>query len=585
MHEDNAVEFEHVRVRYPGQGKDALRDISLSISAGEYVCILGGNGSGKSTLISLVNNLISPAAGGVRILGQDVSTETGALYARTRTATVFQNPDDQMVASVVEEDVAFGPENARVPSPEIRTRVDRALDAVDMRAWALADPADLSGGQKQRVAIAGALALQPDILLLDEPSAMLDTQGRAALRSIAQNAHKAGATILHITHFMEDALGATRAIVLDQGQVVFDAAPRELFSSWDRLARLGLEAPHALRLAHALNEAGAELPLTASVRELARAVAADWHVTEGPVAKAPAAAEHAAAVSIQGVDFSYASAASPRRARRRGWPKPKSASPLALANVSATAPAGGITAIIGATGSGKSTLAELICALKVPAAGRIVAAGIDTQDMGRRRELRHRVGWIAQLPERQLFAASVEEDVSFGPRNLLPEQDARELTVRALAQVGLPTDDEFLARSPFSLSGGQQRACAIAGVIATRPDIVVMDEPMAGLDPQGRERMRALMERLRDQARTIVLITHDMMDVAELADHVIALSHGRVALTGTPEDVLASPTLPKELGRPFTLEFAALLDGLGCPLERPAVTMNELVEELIFHVR
>lgn len=530
------IQLTHVHLAYPGSQTEALSDVSCSIPTGQHVCILGGNGSGKSTLLQLVNVLALPTSGAVHVAGIDTREPGRALEIRSRTASVFQHPEDQMVTSIVADDVAFGPENLRIAQPEIASRVDAALAAVGMKDRARSDPSDLSGGQVQRVAIAGALAMEPDILLLDEPCAMLDVEGRESVRAIIRNLRARGMTILHVTHFMEDAQEADRAIVLKRGRVAFDGTPSALFSQPDLVNELGLEMPGSR------SEAGAQ------GSDVATGVAAPGiAIPDAPVDPS---------LVFEHVSFSYERAANPRkRTRRRALfgsrgavdaPRSERAGkaavqkhPLAVEDLSFEARPGTITALIGHTGSGKSTTAELACALKLPTAGAVRVGGIDTADLARRRELRGLVGYVAQLPERQLFAETVLDDVAFGPRNLgLAAREVEARVHEALRSVNLAPTDALLTSSPFALSGGQQRSVALAGVLAMKQPILVLDEPMAGLDPAGRAHVRALLKQLRRQGTTLLMVTHSMEDVAELADQVIALDGGRRvdgrALTARP---------------------------------------------------
>ena len=519
------IQLTHVHLAYPGSQTEALSDVSLSIPTGQHVCILGGNGSGKSTLLQLVNVLALPTSGAVHVAGIDTREPGRALEIRSRTASVFQHPEDQMVTSIVADDVAFGPENLCVAQPKIASRVDAALAAVGMKDRARSDPSDLSGGQVQRVAIAGALAMEPDILLLDEPCAMLDVEGRESVRTIIRNLRARGMTILHVTHFMEDAQEADRAIVLKRGRVAFDGTPSALFSQPDLVNELGLEMP------------GGRSETGAQGNDVATDVAA-------PGIAIPDASVDPSLV-FEHVSFSYERAANPRKRTRRralfGSRGTVDASrseragkaavqkhPLAVEDLSFEARPGTITALIGHTGSGKSTTAELACALKLPTAGAVRVGGIDTADLARRRELRGLVGYVAQLPERQLFAETVFDDVAFGPRNLgLVPREVEARVHEALRSVNLAPTDALLTSSPFALSGGQQRSVALAGVLAMKQPILVLDEPMAGLDPAGRAHVRALLKQLRRQGTTLLMVTHSMEDVAELADQVIALDGGR----------------------------------------------------------
>lgn len=251
--------FEDVSYSYDGE-VDVLRHVNLSIERGEYVVILGHNGSGKSTLARCINALIVPDSGSVTVAGLSSSDPDDQLEIRRHAGMVFQNPDNQMVTSVVADDVAFGPENLGIPQPEIVTRVDAALEAVAMSRFAAADPSELSGGQKQRVSIAGMLAMHPDILVLDEPCAMLDPRGRRGVRRVMRKLNDDGITIVHITHFMDDALEADRVLVMEAGQVVLSGTPDEVFTHADRLRELGLEQPFAMQLAERLRALGIDVP-------------------------------------------------------------------------------------------------------------------------------------------------------------------------------------------------------------------------------------------------------------------------------------------------------------------------------------
>ena len=263
MNEDILISLDNVRFSYPDAAAEALAGVSLSIHAGEHVCILGGNGSGKSTLAQMLNALLVPSAGTVRVLGLDSAASEDAPAIRRQVAMVFQHPEDQMVTSIAADDVAFGPENLGVSAPQIAARVDNALEAVGMARLAHADPADLSGGQKQRIAIAGALAMEPRILVLDEPCAMLDAEGHRAIQGIIHSLARRGITIVHITHFMDDALKADRVIVMERGRVALEGTPEQVFQQQETAQQLGLELPFRLQLAGRLRAAGRDVPPTA----------------------------------------------------------------------------------------------------------------------------------------------------------------------------------------------------------------------------------------------------------------------------------------------------------------------------------
>ena len=261
----------------------ALEDVTLSIEKGSFVVVLGHNGSGKSTLAKHFNAVLLPSGGAVYVEGMNTQDEDLLLEIRRRVGMVFQNPDNQIVANVVEEDVAFAPENLGVPTAEIRRRVDDALAAVGMTEFARHAPHLLSGGQKQRVAIAGVIAMEPECIVLDEATAMLDPAGR---REVLDTVHRLnrqrGITVVHITHHMSEAEDADRVIVMNDGVVAMDGMPRDIFSRVEELRSLGLAAPDTVELLHRLNGHGMSLPLTAiTVDECARAIFQALHGAEG----------------------------------------------------------------------------------------------------------------------------------------------------------------------------------------------------------------------------------------------------------------------------------------------------------------
>ena len=526
------VRLDHVTLRY-GDSL-ALDDVTLEVCRGERVCVLGANGSGKSTLASVICGLLAPDEGDVELAGHVVCTggvPDLAAYrdARRQLGLVFQNPDDQIVTSVVADDVAFGPENLGVPRAQIAARVARELRRVAMEKYAHADPSRLSGGQRQRVCIAGALAMEPAVLVLDEPSSLLDVRGRAAIMRVMGRLAAAGATLVHVTHFMDEALAADRVIVMQHGRMALEGTPDEVFASKNAqvIEALGLEMPFEARLAAAL-----------------RADAADGKVAAvaGPSGEKPAASVPAAeppAILARDLGFSYGPDAQ------------------ALDGVSLEVPVRATTAIVGQTGSGKSTLLRLLCGLEAADAGSLTVCGINAATKRGRRQIRRAVGYVMQHPERQLFAQTVAEDVAFGPRNQgLSAAEVERRVAHALDLVGL-TDRRDA--SPFELSGGQQRLAAIAGVLAMEPELLVLDEPTAGLDPRGRARLRALMADLAAHGVTLLQVTHSMEDAAR-ADHVVVLDQSHVLAAGTPAEVFCPANEPQltavGLGLPRPLAYA-----------------------------
>ena len=271
-----AVKFENVKFSYREEEDEfAVNGVTLSIEEGQFVAVLGRNGSGKSTLAKMINALLVPTEGSVTVFGLDASDPKNTFEIRKSAGMVFQNPDNQTVASIVEDDVAFGPENIGVPREEIGKRIDFALDAVGMQAYRHATPSRLSGGQKPRIAIAGVLAVMPKIMILDESTAMLDPKGRREVMDVIKKLNKVrGMTVILITHFMDEALEADRAIVMHRGEAVMDGTPEEIFSRADELETYNLTLPRAAYISKKLAEGGMPVKGAFNAEELAEEICA-----------------------------------------------------------------------------------------------------------------------------------------------------------------------------------------------------------------------------------------------------------------------------------------------------------------------
>lgn len=253
------ISFDRVSFTYTSE-EYVLEDISVEIPQGQFVCVLGANGSGKSTFSKLINALLLPDKGRVKVDGLITSDAENTFTIRSKAGSVFQNPDDQIVASLVENDVAFGPENLGIPNPELRERVEAALAQVGLTGFEKRETTTLSGGQKQRVAIAGVLAMEPQILIFDEASAMLDPRGRRGLMRVCKELHAHGMTVIMITHYMEEAAEADRVLVLCEGRIVLDGTPEEVLTQDDELRKLNLDIPFATQLSRLLQDRGIDIP-------------------------------------------------------------------------------------------------------------------------------------------------------------------------------------------------------------------------------------------------------------------------------------------------------------------------------------
>lgn len=601
----------------------AISHLNFTIEEGSFVCVLGHNGSGKSTLAKLFNALQIPTEGCVIISGMDSREEANVFPIREKVGMVFQNPDNQIIASVVEEDVGFGPENIGVPTEEIWKRVADALEAVNMEAYRLKSPNHLSGGQKQRVAIAGTLAMEPKTIVLDEPTAMLDPSGRAeVIRSIRELNQKKGITIILITHYMEETVDADRIILMDQGKLVLDGTPREIFSKVEELKSLRMDVPLITDLAHELRLSG--MPISEGilkeeelVEELLSIFGEDSFM-EG-IEKGQKEEEHSQATSISSEE--KAIEAEIEKETEKDfilkvenlsciYQKGTAMESYALKDIHLSIQRGSFSALIGHTGSGKSTLLQHFNGLIKPEEGEISVhfrknPALILQDKsflfwkGKKRRvekegilsfkeegfdfqgLRFKVGLVFQYPEYQLFEETVFEDVLFGPKNQgLSLEEAKKEAEEALRSMGV--EEALWQKSPFELSGGQKRRVAIAGVLAMEPELLILDEPTAGLDPAGREELFQVIAHLQERyAMTILLVSHSMDDVARYAEEVFVLNQGECIRQGSPEEVFSHKKEMEELGLglPQIRAFLYSLEekGLAFPKKNTVQEAKEMI--------
>lgn len=604
------IECRGVSFSYDG-AVPALDGIDLNIEDGEFFCILGGNGSGKSTFAKHLNALLQPDAGTVCVNGMDASDPELVYDIRSTAGMVFQNPDDQLVATLVEDDVAFGPENLGVESAQIAQRVREALKAVGLVGFERHETHALSGGQKQRVALAGVLAMEPRVLILDEASSMLDPRGRKGLMKACHALHERGMTIVMITHFMEEAAEADRVAVFQAGRVAMLGTPEEILTRADELARLNLDMPASCCLGRALCAKG--VPICAKVREAdmvaevaqayaersrtgiaGRPFASDPRIPDNVSSAIDGADALQPVIEISHLSYSYSLSA---RERRR-WHKRSAAegasnkqalwgndpsSPWALRNVSLTVRRGEFLGLAGHTGSGKSTLIQHLNGLIRPQEGSVYALGLDLSNKKDAAAVKAKVGVVFQYPERQLFAETVAQDVAFGPRNLgLSQAEVACRVASSLARVGLDLATVG-DKSPFELSGGQQRRVAFAGVLATEPEVLVLDEPMAGLDPAARRDFLELIGHLHDEGLTVVMVSHSMDDLANCCDRIVVMNKGAVFAEGTPAQVFAHADELKSigLGVPAAQRMALALAKTGVPLRFDGLyTVESLADEL-----
>lgn len=618
------IRAEQVRFQYKKRDVDGnviateeiLKGVDLTIKKGEFIALLGRNGSGKTTFSKQLNAILRPSEGTVTVDEMGTRDSDKTYEIRQRVGMVFQNPDNQMVAANVEEEVAFGPENLGMESDTIVARVKQALEQVRMWKRRKTAPNHLSGGQKQRIAIAGILAMHPDYIVLDEPTAMLDPKGRKEVMEALQRLNQEQEmTVILITHDMEEAALASRVILLADGQVRFDGTPEKFFGADVLLAEMGMEAPLSYRVRKFIDsDASAEKVGDAREDEAATGKRENlseydksgrkWKQSSGRVDDACVednpeikcvevgdfegkkncqisenteketghltdVSKDQDLLSLQHVSYIY----SPGTAYEK----------VALDDVSLSLGKGEIVGLAGHTGSGKSTMIQLLNGLLKPTGGTVTFEGKDIHAKGYSGNyLRSRVGMVFQYPEHQMICDTVWEDVAFGPdKQGLTEEACKTRVEEALRFVDLP--EKYYQASPLQLSGGQKRRVAIAGVLAMHPEYIILDEPAAGLDAEGKREIFDRIRRMsREQGIGVLLVSHSMEDLAEYADRIIVLDDGKKILDGSPVQVFAERETLETCGLdvPEAGKFADRLRAEGYAIPQTVIREEELLETL-----
>lgn len=555
----------------------AIDEVNLDIEPGQFIAILGHNGSGKSTLAKHMNAILVPSGGTMWVDGKDTKEEENLWDVRQTAGMVFQNPDNQIIGTVVEEDVGFGPENLGVPTEEIWQRVEKSLSAVGMIEYRHHSPNKLSGGQKQRVAIAGVVAMCPKCIVLDEPTAMLDPNGRKeVLRTVEELRKREHVTVILITHYMEEVIGADRVIVMDQGHVVMDGTTREIFSQVELLKKYRLDVPQVTMLAHGLKQRGLDIKegiLTTNELIEALEKAGDWRQNQKKTYVGHAETvvkKENPILKLEHIEYVYSSGTAYEK--------------RALKDINLDIYEGDFVGVIGHTGSGKSTMIQHLNGLMKATSGALYYNGENIYDEKYNlRQLRNNVGLVFQYPEHQLFEIDVLTDVCFGPKNQgLTEEECKKRAIEALELVGL--SEKYYDTSPFDLSGGQKRRVAIAGVLAMRPKVLVLDEPTAGLDPKGRDEILDQIAYLQKERNlTVILVSHSMEDIAKYVDRIVVMNKGRKMYDGEPKEVFAHYKELEKVGlaAPQVTYIMHALSEKGMHVNTEVTTIEEAVDEIM----
>jgi len=511
------ISIENLNYYYPDSNTPALADIDLSISEGEFILLLGPSGCGKSTLVQCLNGIIPKVSGGelegtILVNGKDVKKHK-VHQMSTEVGIVFQNPDAQLFGLTVEEDVAFGPENLGIEREEILKRVNRSLEIVGMAALRERFTFTLSGGEKQRTAIAGNLAMQPNILILDEPTSDLDPKStKEVLETIKRLNRELAITIILIEHKIDEVIHlADRTIVMDKGRIILDGKTCDIFTkNLDQLEDIGLYPPHLIRLSKMLHVKPSYKAILSSLDSIKDSIINP----HDPILLK----NNEPHVEFENVRFSYQDGTE------------------VLTGIDLTLGRGEFIAIIGPNGSGKTTLLSCLIGLIKPDSGLIRINGQDIKNLSVA-ELAQDVGYLFQNPDYQLFADTVWEEVAFGLRTRsMPASEIDHKVASALEMMELT---EYKKRHPHSLSRGERQRLAVASILSVEPDILVLDEPTTGQDRGHLSKFLHKMKKLNHAGKTIILITHDMSIVAAYADRTIIMKEGAILIDDTTRQVFS----------------------------------------------
>lgn len=543
------ITIENLRCRYPETSELALDGISLEIEKGEFIGVIGRNGAGKSTLaqaiVGLVPQFYGGGYGGKIFVSGSLADQTPVAEMCEKVGLVFQNPFNQLSGAkeTVCEEVGFGIENLGVPKREMERRIEDALRRMDMWEYRDRNPFDLSGGQMQRVAIASILVMQPEVIILDEPTSQLDPQGTEEVFRVVDDLAHTGITIIMIEQKIEKlASYCSRILLLDGGcQIAFDT-PGRIFSR-DDLAEHGVQAPACTRICQAK---GVHLPdgtFPATLPEAARLLAG-LPEGEGGISREEALAGRGAQAGetvfdVRDLSFCYTKGTDIFRKLN-----------LSLQRVP--------TAIIGQNGAGKTTLVKILKGLLHPVSGSVLYGG---EDIGKKTVamLAGKVGYVFQNPDDQIFKYRVIDEVMFGPMNIgMSKEEARSQALRALQLVQL---QDLADKNPYDLELYERKMVAIASVLAMNTDVLILDEPTIAQDLRGRQVIGSIIRQLTAEGKLVLAILHDMDFVAKYFDRVVVMAHGRVLADGTPAYVFLQDEALRQarVQKPYVLELARQL--------------------------
>lgn len=563
------IRVEDLSYRYGPTDPLVLKDICFEIEAGEFVAIMGPSGAGKTTLCLALNGIIPNFFGGnfygkVSVFGND-TIEMSVTQLAQNIGMVLQDPEMQLVTNSVEDEVAFGLENIKVPREEIRVRIDEALEIVRLTGYEKKHPNTLSGGQKQRLAIAAALALRPKVMVLDEPTSQLDPIGMEEVFSVIRDLNQRyQITVILVTHDSERvAEYADRVLLMDDGQVLSDCRPSEFFQGIVQREVKGIRLPQVTEFYAGIDKGAGFTNLPVTLSKAIEGLDKVWKDYRfSPVIYQSNHVEKAALgeslISAKDIHYTYPDGTE------------------ALTGVSLDIHAGEAVAIIGQNGGGKSTLVKHFVRLLKQTSGELKIFGQDA-DIYSVSELAQRIGFVYQNPDAQMFCKSVEEEVAFGPINQLDDEEEVKRRVKAaLADMDL---EQFKDEHPLALSKGDRERVAVAAILAMDPEVIIFDEPTTGQDKLGSQHIIEAIDRLHKQGRTVVIITHHLHLLPGYVDRVVLLGDGKILRDAPLREVFNDVEILREtyLSPPQIVEFAHEVDRIG-NVQTNALTVEETIQ-------
>lgn len=542
---NSAVEINHLSYRYPRATKPSLKDIHLKIEKGKFVVIMGATGAGKTTLSLCFNGLIPQLLEGDLIgevsVGGYNTRENAVQSLANVIGLVMQDPETQIIGRTVEEDTAFGPRNVVTSIDEIQASVDRALEIVRLKGYNHRFTETLSGGEKQRLAIAGVLAMGPEILVLDEPTAELDPVGKSEIYDTLDALRQTqDLTILLIEHSIDSLVyRADEVIILEEGEVVWQGKPADVFRNVPLLPQYGIRPIPVSLLGWVFYQKGwilfEDIPLDLpSAERLLRMI-----ITRRGFRKA----QNQVSFNQQRITISEVTRSQNPIIRICNLDHRYGKDHMALQEINLMIEAGEFIALIGQNGAGKTTLAKHLNGLLKPTQGEVIVDGMNTKEFSTA-QLSQVIGYVFQNPDHQIFSVSVEKEIAYGLKNAgFQAEEIQKRIDHVLAFTGL---EPYREVHPFTLSKGERQALAVASILAMEPKILIIDEPTTGSDWRGVQTIMSMIRDLNDAGTTVLMISHDMELVAQFAKRVVVMKQGRIVLDGPPRDVFSHTEMLRE---------------------------------------